>query len=111
MKLFELFSPIGSPKEDDQEIDWLDDLKFYIDNNDELLNNYFFPAVKKHEEHVGHPHVYKIYLKVIKPCLNDYCKRFEVEDIEDKFPKESLIGLAKRMAEEQENHIKNGDYK
>jgi hypothetical protein len=30
MKLFELFSPIGAPKEADQDIDWIGDLKFYI---------------------------------------------------------------------------------
>ena len=31
MKLYEMFSPIGAPKEND-EIDWLGDLKFFIDN-------------------------------------------------------------------------------
>ena len=34
MLLKEMFSAIGAPKEQDQEIDWLDDLKYFIDNED-----------------------------------------------------------------------------
>jgi hypothetical protein len=111
MLLKEMFSAIGGPKENDQDIDWIDDLKFYIDNEDKLLNNYFFPAVEKHEQHVGNPNVYKLYLRAIKPCLEDYCKIFNIENPEDKFPEDSLVDLAKRIAAEQENHIKSGDYK
>ena len=55
MLLKEMFSAIGAPKEVEQEIDWLDDLKFYIDNDDKMLNQYFFPAVKRHKEHKGNP--------------------------------------------------------
>ena len=35
---------------------------------------------------------------------------FEVETPEEKFPKEKLIELAKRCAEEQEKYISKGDY-
>ncbi len=39
MLLKEMFSAIGAPKEtDQQDIDWLDDLKFFIDNDDTMLN-------------------------------------------------------------------------
>ncbi len=34
MKLLEMFSPIGAPQTPDQDIDWIGDLKFYVDNND-----------------------------------------------------------------------------
>lgn len=111
MLLREMFSPIGGPKEDNQDIDWIDDLKFYIDNEDSLLNRHFFPAVKQHEKHVGHPQAYRIYLRAIKPCLEDYCQTFEIENPEEKFPMDQLIELAKFMVAEQEKHIKNGDYK
>ena len=111
MLLKEMFSPMGAPKEDDQDIDWIDDLKFYIDNEGQLLNNYFFPAIKKHEQHIGNPNVYKIYLRAIKPCLENYCETFNIDDSKEKFSEESLIELAKKMAEEQEQYIKNGDYK
>ena len=111
MLLREMFSPIGGPKEDDQDIDWIDDLKFYMDNEDSLLNRHIFPAVKTHEKHLGHPQIYKVYLHAIKPCLEDYCKTFEIEDPEEKFPMEQLVELAKYMASEQEKFIKEGDYK
>ena len=105
-----MFSPLGAPREDDQDIDWLEDLKFYIDNEDRLLNNYFFPAVKKHKQHVGNPNAYKLYLRAIQPCLKDYCETFKIEDPEKKFPEEALVDLARTMANEQENHIEKGDY-
>ena len=111
MLLREMFSPVGGPKEDDQDINWLDDLKFYIDNENSLLNQHIFPTVKKHQQYVGHPDVYKLYLRAIKPCLEDYCKTFNIEDAEEKFPVDQLVELAKYMASEQEKFIKEGDYK
>jgi hypothetical protein len=110
MKLFELFSPIGAPKEADQDIDWIGDLKFYIDNDEKMLSNYFFPAVKRHQEYKGNPNAYKIYIRPIEKCLDSYCQQYEIQDREVKFPKEQLIELAKQMAEEQEKHIDHGDY-
>jgi hypothetical protein len=81
MLLKEMFSPIGAPKQDQQDIDWLGDLKFFIDNDD-----------------------------AIEKCLGHYCEKFEVETPEEKFPKEKLIELAKRCAEEQEKYLDKGDY-
>lgn len=110
MLLKEMFSPIGAPRDDQQDIDWLDDLKFFIDNDDKMLNQYFFPAVKKHKEHKGNPNAYKIYIRPIENCLGHYCKKFEVEHPEEKFPKDDLINLAKRFATEQEKFLQRGDY-
>jgi hypothetical protein len=110
MLLREMFSPVGAPHEEQQDIDWLDDLKFFIDNDDRMLNQYFFPAVKKHKEHKGHPDAYKIYIRPIENCMGHYCKKFDIDKPEEKFPKEKLIDLAKRLATEQEKHIERGDY-
>jgi len=110
MLLREMFSPIGAPNEGEVDVDWLDDLKFFIDNDDKMLNQYFFPAVKRHRDYVGNPNAYKIYIKPIENCLGHYCKQFNVEEPEEKFPKEKLIDLAKRFANEQEQHIEKGDY-
>jgi hypothetical protein len=110
MLLREMWSPIGSPKEDDENVDWLDDLKFFIDNDDTMLNQYFFPAVKKHKEHIGNPNAYKIYVRPIEKCLRHYCDKFKIEAPEEKFPKEKLIDLAKKIATEQEKFLERGDY-
>ena len=111
MLLKEMFSPIGAPKEDLQDIDWIDDLKFYIDNNDDLLTKKLFPAIKRHEQHKGNPQAFKIYIRPLQSCCEDYCRRFEIENPENKFPKEKLIELAKKIAEEQDRHISAGQYK
>jgi len=111
MLLKEMFSPIGAPKDDQQDIDWLDDLHHFIDNDDKMLNQYFFPAVKRHKEHQGNPNVFKVYIRPIEHCLDAYCDKFDVQDREEKFSKEKLIDLAKRFASEQEKFLEKGDYK
>lgn len=110
MRLVELFSPIVAPQEQEDDIDWLDDLKFFMDNDDTMLNQYFFPAVKRHKEHRGNPNAYKIYIRPLESCLEAYCEKFQVEEPEQKFPKDQLIELAKRIAEEQEQFMERGDY-
>jgi len=108
MKLMELFSHNEKDKQDD--IDWIGDLKFYIDNNDSMLERHIFPAMKRHKKHVGKNGVYKLYMKPLKQCLRSYCEEYDVDDPESKFNEEALTELAKHFAEIQERFIANGDY-
>lgn len=110
MLLSEMFSPLGAPKETEQDIDWLGDLKFFIDNDNKMLENYLFPAVTRHQEYQGNPNAYKIYMRPLEKCLGEYCNKFEIKEVETKFPKEALIELAKKMATEQEKYMEQGDY-
>jgi hypothetical protein len=110
MLLKEMFSPVGAPKDEQPDIDWIGDLKFYMDNNDDMLNQHFFPAVKRHKEHRGNPNAYKIYIRSLKGCLESYCEKYEVEDREEKFPEEKLEELAKQIATQQEKFMEKGDY-
>jgi len=111
MLLKEMFSPIGAPKSEEDDIDWLGDLKFFIDNDNEMLNRYFFPAVERHKKHIGNPHAYKIYIRPLESCLEQYCEKYEVEEPETKFPKEKIIELAKKIAGQQDSFLNKGDYK
>lgn len=111
MLLREMFSPVGGPKSNEEPgIDWLDDLKFFINNDNDMLTKNMFPAIKKHEQYVGHPDAYKLYVKPVERCLEQYCNQFDVDKREEKFPKEELIELAKKFAEEQNKIIERGDY-
>lgn len=105
-----MFSPLGGPQEDEQDVDWTGDLKFYIDNDTKMLENYFFPAVKKHKEYLGHPSAYKIYIKPLKRCLESYCEEFKIEDRDEKFTEQAMLELAQKICKEQETFIKQGDY-
>jgi ATP-dependent protease Clp ATPase subunit len=105
----EMFSS-AEEKEKLDDIDWIDDLKFHIDNNDHLLTNYIFPSVFRHKDHVDRSDAYKIYMRPLKHCLEDYCKKYKIDDIEKKFTEEKLVSLAKQIAEEQKKHIENHDY-
>jgi hypothetical protein len=110
MLLREMFSPIGAPKDEKDEIDWLGDLKFFIDNDSDVLSKQFFPAIRKHQEYKGHPDAYKLYIKPLEGVCETYCNKYDVDERSTKFPKEKLIELAKHFAEEQERHIERGDY-
>jgi hypothetical protein len=109
MKLFEMFPAADAPDEN-VEIDWIDDLKFYIDNDNRELSNHLFPAIKKHQENGKSEDAYRYYLKPILSCCKDYCNKFDIKDPKEKFTKEGLVELAKRIATEQEKHIEDGDY-
>lgn len=110
MLLKEMFSPIGAPKEDDAGIDWADDLKFFIDNDNDVLSKVMFPAIRKHQRYVDHPKAFKLYVKPLETCAEMYCKKFQVENFSEKFPKQSLLELAKKIAEEQNKIISRGEY-
>jgi hypothetical protein len=110
MRLLEMFSPIGAPETPDQDIDWLGDLKFFIDNNDNLLNQHFFPAINKHKKYKGNPNAYKLYVKAFESCLEQYCEQFNIDNKEEKFTKEQLIQLSKDFASQQEKFLDKGDY-
>jgi hypothetical protein len=112
MKLFELFSRNpGEQKDPDQDIDWLDDLKFYIDNDDEMLSTYILPAVAQQKKHNDTGTSYKIYVKPLRQCAIQYCDKFETEKPhKELFPTDSIVKLAKTFAEKQESFIEKGDY-
>ena len=109
MKLNELFSPIGAP-DDNQDVNWVEDLKFFMDNDNEVLSNVMFPAIKKHMGYKGHPDAYKIYIKPIQKCKEMYCNKFRIDDGGEKFSKETLISIARKIADDQEKFIERGDY-
>tara|TARA_Y100000385_G_C12825933_1_gene522403 strand:- start:162 stop:500 length:339 start_codon:yes stop_codon:yes gene_type:complete len=110
MRLNELFSPIGAPEEN-QDVNWLEDLKFFMNNDNDVTSNVMFPAIKKHKKYAGHPDAYKIYIKPIQKCKEMYCTKFGIDDDDgSKFTKETLINMARSICGEQEKFIERGDY-
>ncbi len=108
MKLMEIFAGQSDPVQDD--IDWMGDLKFFIDNSDELLEKYILPAVKLQEKHIKNPNVYKVYLEPLQKCLDVYIDKFKIEDADTKFPDDAIVELAKHIAGVQHNFLTRGDY-
>ena len=112
MRLMELFSsPDNKDPRLNPDINYLDDLKFYVDNNSELLSNVFFPAVKEQRKNNDPEMAYKLYIKPLKFATERYCDQYELNDVKDDiFTDENIIEVAKRFASEQHNHINNKDY-
>jgi len=115
MKLMELFAPPSEMKEKDgrldPEINYLDDLKYFIDTEDDVLSKFFFPAISQQKKQSDKENSFKLYVEPVKKTVSIYCKKFKLEDIQDKiFNNDSVIKVAKRIADEQTNHIKKKDY-
>ena len=108
----ELFSrPDNEDPRLNPDINYLDDLKFYIDNDNDIVSNVLFPAIKKHRQNPDDETSYKFYVKPLKQCAEHYADKYELSDIKDDiFSNESILELAKRIAEEQLAHIKSKDY-
>jgi len=119
MKLMELFQPPALDSASDtmekdprlvSDINYLNDLKFFIDNDTDRLSKNFFPAIKQQQANDG-PESFKFYLKPLSDSCEEYCKEYDLSDIKDEiFTRESLVELAKEIAAEQSEFIKNGSY-
>lgn len=106
-----MFSPLGGPDtQDQQDIDWADDLKFFIRNNNKLLSTYILPAAHIQQKHKDSPNVHLVYIKPLKNCIEEYCRIFEISDKDEIFNEETINDIAKSLADEQRKFIDNGDY-
>ena len=110
MLLKEMFSPIGGPKSDEQDVDWNSDLKLYIDDHDHLLTKFIMPAIEKHKKYAGNPNAYKIYIRPLNICAREYCDKFNIKEFDKIFPKNKIEELARTYATLQEKFINKGDY-
>lgn len=105
-----MFSTPDTYHKPDDNIDWIADLKFFIDNNEKLLEKYLFPVVRKHMKNIDDRHAWSWYIPCVKRCLAAYCSGYNITDCHEKFPKSAIVELAKTIASEQEQHIKQGQY-
>lgn len=111
VKLYEMWSAIGGPKsEEEQDIDWMDDLKFFIDNNNQLLSQHILPASAKQKENPDHPDCWKHYVKPVRHAIDEYCEVFELENRDEIFTKDKIVEMCKLFADEQSKHIEQGHY-
>jgi len=115
MKLMELFAPPAEMKEKDKrldsEINYLDDLKYFIDTENDVLSKFFFPAISQQKKQADKENSFKLYIEPVRKTVSIYCKKFKLEDIQDKiFNNDSVIKIARRIADEQSDHIKKKEY-
>ncbi len=117
MRLMELFSVPNAADDEkhkkfDRDVDYINDLKFWIDNSDKALSNYIFPAVKHHYAYPDHPESFTHYIEPLKKCAEEYCREFDLMPYKEEiFNDEEIKKLAERVATEQTEHMHKGDYK
>ena len=111
MLLKELFQSPMDFANSEEDIDWLGDLKVFLDNDDETLSKYFFPAVDKHKQNPNDDEAFKLYIKPLSYCADKYCQTYQLPEKNTFFPPEKIVELAKKIAAEQKTYIDRGDYK
>jgi hypothetical protein len=110
MRLKEMFSPVGGPTDKDSDVDWIGDLKFFMDHNDSIVRDLILPAVQKHKTSPKAPNAFKLYIMPVMKCRKMYADQFKVDDVEKKISHKEVIKIARKMAEEQSKHIEKKDY-
>jgi len=113
MRLFELFGPETENKDErlNSDIDYVSDLKFFIDSNDDLISHSLFPAIKKHKQLGGKADQYQLYHDTVSAAIPKYCEEYDLADVKDDiFTNETVEAICKRFAEEQSKFIERGDY-
>jgi hypothetical protein len=113
MRLFELFGPETENRDErlNSDIDYVSDLKFFIDSDDDLTSHSLFPAIKQHRKLGGKADQYQLYHDTVGAAIPKYCEQYDLNDIkEDIFTNEVIEAICKRFAEEQSKFIERGDY-
>jgi hypothetical protein len=113
MRLFELFGLETENKDErlSSDIDYVSDLKFFIDSDDDITSHSLFPAIKQHRKLGGKADQYQVYHGTVSSAIPKYCEQYDLNDIkEDIFTNEVIEAICKRFAEEQSKFIERGDY-
>jgi len=113
MLLNELFTP---QEKTEPKIDLVDDVLFFIANEDTLHKKYFLPAVQELKrknvvERDEIDEIYPAFAKLVNAGCQAYYKKYKPQGkMEDVFSKEMRISIAKKLAEKQLPYIKDGEY-
>lgn len=94
------------------DVDFKDDLHFFMHNDSEFYRRILFPAIRilksKIEQNTGEN------IKHFKTCVEKaipmYCKKFKIKEIQILSPKE-IDELAEKMYQEELTRIEQGVYK
>jgi len=112
MFLKELFS---QPETDHKVVETLiDDVCFYMMNQDELQKEYFLPAVnelKRKKILDNMEECYKVFTPMAEAGCQKYYEEYKVEGkYEEVFTPECMEGVCKKFTEQQVQYIKDGHY-
>jgi DNA-binding transcriptional regulator YhcF (GntR family) len=113
MLLKELFD---QKKSSTPRYDLVDDITFFIDNEDELHKEYFLPAVRelKRKKIVDRNSIAEIapaFDKLVEKGCAMYNEKYKPEGkTEEIFSKQLMADIANKLAEKHLDYIKDGEY-
>jgi hypothetical protein len=99
--------------DDFKDIDLIDDLKFFMNNDPAFYRKVLFPEISKLKDSVkGGNQCSEMHFK---PCVDKavgaYCKKFKIEkNPSDLFNDEEIRELAEKMYHEEKENINKGAY-
>lgn len=113
MLLKELFTP---EEDNTPQYDLLDDISFFIDNDDELHKEFFLPVVqelkrKKVIERDSIEEIAPAFEMLVKKGCEKYNEKYMPDGkTEEIFTQSLMAGICNKLAEKHLNYIKDGAY-
>ena len=97
--------------------DAVNELDIYIMNNEDLYRRRFMPIISNIKRKLAknvydHEKAQKLWMYLVNDAAKEYVKEFGSpnQDVKDMFPKEVRQEIAKKLADQELEKIKDGEY-
>ncbi len=96
-----------------KDVDWVDDLKFFMHNDPRFYRKVLYPAISELKVKIksGSKCNEMTFMSCIDKAIPAYCNRFKITQNPKKiFDEEEIKDLAVKMFHEEKSNIENGVY-
>lgn len=100
---------------DKREIDYdlVEDLAFFMNNDDNVYRKHVYPSVSKCLSHVKLkvPFSHNLFKPAVENSYKLYIQKFPIRELPDMLDEKTCEQVCKKMHEDLRDHIKDGKYK
>jgi len=96
-----------------KDVDWVDDLKFFMHNDPKFYRTVLYPVIAELKTKIktGSKCNEMSFAPCIERAIPVYCKKFKItQNLKEIFDDEELEDLATKMFHEEKQNIENGVY-
>lgn len=102
-----------SNQDDGLEFDLVEDLVFYMNNDDDAYRRHMYPSILKCIHNIENkiptkPSMFKV---AVSECFKSYSKQFPVRGIPDELDEEQLSEICEKLHDDVCKHASEGKYK
>lgn len=107
-----MFKPEGD-EDDGIGYDLLEDLAFFMNNDDDAYRRHFYPSIVKciHLVKNKQKTTPSLFHEAVKESYKEYLKKFPKRELPDELDEKMFKEACEKIHEEVRNHISDGKYK